>query len=121
MVHVDRLREIGIELEVDDFGSGRASVVALQRIGPDRLKIDRRLVSPIAECEKSLRLLRSIIEIGLALEIGVTAEGVETNEQADILTRLGCDRLQGYLFSMPLSFTELTRHFDVTASLRNRL
>ncbi len=121
LFQLDRLREIGIELEVDDFGSGRASVVALQRIGPDRLKIDRRLVSPIAECEKSLRLLRSIIEIGLALEIGVTAEGVETNEQADILTRLGCDRLQGYLFSMPLSFPELTRHFDVTAPLRNRL
>lgn len=120
LFQLDRLREIGIGLEVDDFGSGRASVVALQRIGPDRLKIDRRLIGPIAQCEKAHRLLRSIVDIGLALEMGVTAEGVETVEQAKILTGMGCDRLQGYLFAKPLSFDALTQgpfgHLRQTAS-----
>lgn len=103
---LDRLRELGIGLEVDDFGSGRASVIALQRIAPDRLKIDRRLVSPISHSAKSVRLLRSIVEIGLSLEMGITAEGVETQAQADILAKFGCDRLQGYLFAKPMGFAD---------------
>lgn len=118
LIQLDRLRELGIGLEVDDFGSGRASVVALQRIAPDRLKIDRRLVSPIPNCTKSVRLLRSIVEIGLALEMGVTAEGVETREQANILAEFGCDRLQGYLFAKPMGFGDLQRflNLDIPAS-----
>ncbi len=104
---LNELRSLGIGIEVDDFGSGRASVVALQRINPDRLKIDRRLVSLVSEGSGGLRLLRSIIEIGQALELGVTAEGVETREQAEILTKLGCDRLQGYYFARPKAFPDL--------------
>ena len=116
LIQLDRLRELGIGLEVDDFGSGRASVVALQRIAPDRLKIDRRLVSPIPNCTKSVRLLRSIVEIGLALEMGVTAEGVETREQADILAEFGCDRLQGYLFAKPMGFGDLLTFLNLGTS-----
>ncbi|MHA7776828.1 sensor domain-containing protein [Roseibium sp. M-1] len=104
---LDQLRALGIGIEVDDFGSGRASVVALQRINPDRLKIDRRLASLVTGGSGGLRLLRSIIEIGHALELGVTAEGVETREQADILASLGCDRLQGYFFARPMAFEDL--------------
>ena len=104
-------------IEVDEFGSGRASVVALQRINPDRLKIDRRLVSLVAEGSGGLRLLRSIIEIGQALELGVTAEGVETHEQAEILTRLGCDRLQGYYFARPMAFSDLLKFLETPDSL----
>lgn len=100
---LDQLRSLGIEIEVDDFGSGRASVVALQRINPDRIKIDRRLVSHIDSNAESLRLLRSLIEIGRALKMGVIAEGVETKRQAEILAELGCDRLQGYYFSRPFA------------------
>ncbi|MTI43151.1 PAS domain S-box-containing protein/diguanylate cyclase (GGDEF)-like protein [Roseibium hamelinense] len=104
---LDQLRALGIAIEVDDFGSGRASVVALQRITPDRLKIDRRLSALAVEGTSGLRLVRSIIEIGQAMEIGVTAEGVETQEQADILAQLGCDQLQGYLFARPMPFADL--------------
>lgn len=110
LCRLDELRAHGIAVEVDDFGSGRASVVALQRINPDRLKIDRRLVALVASGSGGLRLLRSIIEIGQALEMGVTAEGVETREQADILAGLGCDRLQGYYFARPMAFADLV-HF----------
>ncbi len=87
--------------EVDDFGSGRASIVGLRRIGPDRLKIDHRLVEPITQSESAIRLVRSIIEIGRALDISVTAEGVETEAHVTELIRLGCDRMQGYHFAEP--------------------
>ncbi|WP_420414373.1 EAL domain-containing protein [Roseibium sp.] len=105
---LDQLRDLGISIEVDDFGSGHASVVALQRINPDRLKIDRRLAGLVTAGSGGLRLLRSIIEIAQALELGVTAEGIETKEQAEILAKLGCDRLQGYYFAEPMPFSELT-------------
>lgn len=117
LARLRQLRDLGVGIEVDDFGSGRASVVALQRINPDRLKIDRRLVSLVAEGSGGLRLLRSIIEIGQALELGVTAEGVETREQAEILTRLGCDRLQGYYFARPMAFSDLLNHLETPDSL----
>ncbi|EEE45086.1 diguanylate cyclase (GGDEF) domain protein [Roseibium alexandrii DFL-11] len=104
---LNELRGMGISIEVDDFGSGRASVVALQRINPDRLKIDRRLAPLVTAGSGGLRLLRSIIEIAQALELGVTAEGVETKEQADLLSKLGCDRLQGYYFAKPMPFSDL--------------
>ncbi len=96
---IEELRRAGVSFEVDDFGSGRASIVGLRRIGPERLKIDRRLVEPITTSESARRLVRSIIEIGRALEIGVTAEGVETTAHADALRCLGCDRMQGFYFS----------------------
>lgn len=117
LARLRHLRDLGVGIEVDDFGSGRASVVALQRINPDRLKIDRRLVSLVAEGSGGLRLLRSIIEIGQALELGVTAEGVETREQAEILTRLGCDRLQGYYFARPMAFSDLLNFLETPDSL----
>ncbi|MEM9577422.1 MAG: EAL domain-containing protein [Pseudomonadota bacterium] len=107
LFQLDRLREIGITIEIDDFGSGHASVVALQRINPDRLKIDGRLVAQVNESENGIRLVRSIIEIGLALEMGVTAEGVETREQAAVLADLGCDRLQGHHIARPMPFHRL--------------
>lgn len=110
---LDQLRDFGIGIEIDDFGSGRASVIALQRINPDRVKIDRRLSALVAKGSAGLRLLRSIIEIGQALEMGVTAEGVETAEQAEILATLGCDRLQGYHFAKPMDYPSLRRHFHI--------
>ncbi|MEO1678727.1 MAG: EAL domain-containing protein [Pseudomonadota bacterium] len=117
LFHLDRLREFGIGLEIDDFGSGRASVVALQRIGPDRLKIDRRLVAPVSTSSKSHRLLRSIVDIGLALDIEIVAEGVETREQAEILAQLGCNRLQGFLFAAPMALSGVFELFSSSEGL----
>ncbi len=118
LMKLDQLREMGISIEVDDFGSGRASVVALQRIGPDRLKIDRRLVAPITESESARRLVRSIVEIGNALEIGIVAEGVETASHVRILTELGVDRLQGFYFAPPLSIDALRGYLSAKAAAR---
>ena len=118
MMNLDALRELGISFEVDDFGSGRASVVALQRIAPDRLKIDRRLVEPVARQHGARRLVRSIVDIGVALGIGVTVEGVETAKQARILSELGCDRLQGYHFFRPSSLDDLM--LAISETVENR-
>ena len=114
LMQLDRLREMGLAIEVDDFGSGRASIVALQRIGPDRLKIDRRLVAPVTQSEKAQRLVRSIIEIGSALDIGVVAEGVETAEHGKILADMGVERLQGYFFAPPLPLAGLHDYLSAT-------
>jgi diguanylate cyclase (GGDEF)-like protein/PAS domain S-box-containing protein len=115
-VRLDQLREMGIAIEVDDFGSGRASVVALQRIAPDRLKIDRRLVRPMTEGENAIRLVRSIIEIGNALDIGVTAEGVETEQHARLLAEMGVERLQGFFFARPMGLRDLKAYLDPMAA-----
>jgi len=103
----DTLQEQGVLFEVDDFGSGRASIIGLTNINPVRLKIDRRLVAPIAEDKTKLQLVAAIHEIARALGIGVVSEGVETEAQARILSNLGSESLQGYLFAKPLSAADL--------------
>lgn len=118
LMQLDQLRDMGIALEVDDFGSGRASIVALQRIAPDQLKIDRRLITPMEDGNNATRLVRSIIEIGHALNIGVIAEGVETADQARILGELGAGRLQGYYFSQPLPLTDLLVYLDQNQKIK---
>ncbi|MEM6637633.1 MAG: EAL domain-containing protein [Pseudomonadota bacterium] len=100
--NIDQMKEAGFGVELDDFGSGRTSVIALTKIGPDRMKIDRSLVAPIVERPERRKLVQSLVDIGRALDIGVTAEGVEAEGQAKFLRDIGCDVLQGFLFSEPL-------------------
>lgn len=109
MWNIDKIRSTGFDVQIDDFGSGRASVVALTRVAPSRMKIDRELIAPIAEHDERLQLVKSIVEIGKVLGIGVTAEGVETQKQAQLLGAMGCDVLQGYLFAKPLSEDDFLR------------
>ncbi|MCE8441213.1 putative bifunctional diguanylate cyclase/phosphodiesterase [Rhodovulum sulfidophilum] len=101
--HIDLLREQGFGIEIDDFGSGHASVVGLMQLAPDVMKIDQRLVVPVTRTERARRLVRSIVDIGRTFGIGVTAEGVETSAHAEILAGLGCDTLQGFHFARPLA------------------
>ena len=107
------LREAGIGIEIDDFGSGHASIVGLLQIRPDAMKVDKRLVMPILESDLSRKLLASIIEIGKSLGIKITAEGVETIEHSRILAELGCDTLQGHHFALPMSATDLEKYLRV--------
>jgi len=101
--NVDQIRELGIEIEIDDFGTGHTSILSLLKLQPQRLKIDRQLVRPIVDSPSQQLLLRTVVEIGHSLGIKVIAEGVETLEHASIAATLGCDELQGYAFSRPLS------------------
>lgn len=105
--NIDQIKELGIDVEIDDFGTGYASIVSLQKLRPTRLKIDRQLVNPILVDPGQRRLLASIVDIGKSMGIEVVAEGVETMEHAAILRDLGCDILQGYAFSRPLSAANL--------------
>ncbi len=111
LLQIDAIRDAGIDIEIDDFGSGRASIVALQRIAPDRLKIDRALVRPMVKSDQSRRLVRSIIDMGRALDIGVTAEGVESDAHARVLAAYGCDRLQGFNFGKPAPLADVYQRF----------
>ena len=104
--NIKRIKALGIDIEIDDFGTGHTSIVSLLKLEPKRLKIDRQLVSPMLTCARELSLVRSIIEIGASLDIETVAEGVETMEHAVRLKELGCDFLQGYAFSKPLPANE---------------
>jgi diguanylate cyclase (GGDEF)-like protein len=105
--NVEQIKALGVDIEIDDFGSGYASIVSLTKIKPRRLKIDRQLVTPIVRSAAQRRLVRSIVEIGRSLDIEVAAEGVETMEHAALLRDLGCSILQGYAFAKPMPAEEL--------------
>ena len=97
------IADLGIDVEIDDFGSGHASIVSLLETGPSRLKIDRSLVQPIDKSRRQRALVKTIIEIGRMLEVAVVAEGVETTKHIAVLRSLGCHYLQGYGLSPPLT------------------
>ena len=107
---LDRLKEMGIELAVDDFGTGFSSLAYLKQFPVDVLKIDRAFVSGLGSDDDDTAFVRSIISLAEALGLGVVAEGVETATQADALLGLGCTRAQGYLFAEP-SPSETLRTF----------
>lgn len=118
--NIDAVKDLGIAIDVDDFGTGHTSFVSLLKLNPRRLKIDRQLVGPIAESIEQQRLVKSIIEIGRTLGIEVVAEGVETQAQAECLTEMGCDYLQGYLFGKPMTSADFAKWlgtWDPRASL----
>jgi diguanylate cyclase (GGDEF)-like protein/PAS domain S-box-containing protein len=101
--NVEQIKALGIDIEIDDFGSGHASIVSLLRLKPRRLKIDRQLVTPILDSPAQRQLVGSIIEIGKSLGIEVLAEGVETMEHARVLKALGCNALQGHAFARAMN------------------
>lgn len=96
------LRSLGIQIEIDDFGTGHASIISLMKINPHILKIDRALVRTLPESSEQRRLVASIVEIGKSLDIKVLAEGVETRDHIRILKDVGCDILQGYGLARPM-------------------
>lgn len=107
--NIDKLKSLGIDIEIDDFGTGHTSIVSLLKLKPRRLKIDRQLVMPLTTQPQERNMVRSIVEIARSLGIETVAEGVETEAHATILREIGCDFLQGYHFAKPLSFDDFTR------------
>lgn len=95
------LRDAGARVALDDFGTGYSSLGRLQKLPVDTVKVDKSFVSMIRTGRERLPILSSMINMAHSLGLTVTAEGVETLEQADFLTALECDSLQGYLFSLP--------------------
>ena len=99
---VDKIRDLGFGIEIDDFGTGKASIMSLTTLRPTRLKIARELIVRIEEPE-SRKLLSCVLEIAKTLEIDVVAEGVENETQRQILIELGCTAHQGFLYARPQS------------------
>jgi diguanylate cyclase (GGDEF)-like protein len=96
------IREMGVTIAVDDFGTGFSSLSYLARLPVHTLKIDRSFVIDMGVGPEGLALVSAIINLAHALQLNVVAEGVETEEQARLLRLLNCDEMQGYLFSKPL-------------------
>jgi diguanylate cyclase (GGDEF)-like protein len=104
---IEQLRKIGVQIALDDFGAGFSSVGYLRQFGFDRMKIDKSLVQSLGEGHKAVEMLQATVALARSLDVPVTAEGVETDQQAVNLRLAGCDQLQGYLFGRPCSPTDI--------------
>lgn len=98
----ERLRQAGFGLSIDDFGTGYSSLSYLRRFAADTLKIDMSFVSDMLDNQSDYTIVTTIVAMAHSLGMMTVAEGVETQAQAEALTRLGCDRAQGFLYDRPL-------------------
>ena len=97
-----RLRSLGIGVAIDDFGTGYSSLAYLAKLPVQTLKIAREFVARMLEDDETMAVVQTIISLAHVLKLSTVAEGVESEEQADILALLRCDRLQGTLAHRPL-------------------
>jgi EAL domain-containing protein (putative c-di-GMP-specific phosphodiesterase class I) len=109
---LQQIKTRNISIALDDFGTGYSSLSYLGQYPIDVLKIDRSFVSKIGNTQHQEAIVKAILAMGHALNMTVVAEGVETQMQADFLTMEGCDQLQGYLLSKPLSAEDATQYLQ---------
>lgn len=110
------LRGLGVRMVLDDFGSGYSSMIYLRRFAFDKIKIDRAFLGTLETTGESAIILDSIVSLGHALGLTVTAEGVEHADQVAFLRKLGCDELQGFYFAHPLLPEEIDGCYDRLAA-----
>jgi EAL domain-containing protein (putative c-di-GMP-specific phosphodiesterase class I) len=121
LVILQQLSDIGVRISIDDFGTGYSSLLYLKRLPASELKIDRGFVSGLPNDAEDAAIIVAIVALGHTLNLEIVAEGVETREQQEFLTRLGCDSLQGFLLGRPVpadQFVQATARCDA-ASRRN--
>jgi len=106
---LDELRDLGVHISMDDFGTGHSSLAYLQKFPFDKIKIDRSFVSDLAAHPESIAIIRAATGLGISLGMKTTAEGVETEEQLQTLKDEGCTEVQGYLFSKPVPAADAAR------------
>lgn len=104
-----RLTDLGVRASIDDFGTGYSSLLYLKRLPASELKIDRAFVNELSADGEDATIVSAIVALAKTLNLKVVAEGVETVEQQQFLTRLGCNTLQGYLLGKPLPPDTITR------------
>ena len=113
-------RDAGIHIALDDFGTGYSSLSYLKRYPVDRIKIDRSFVMQLAEGHVSVAITQAIVTLAHAMDLHVTAEGVETESQATILGQLGCNTLQGFLFSGGVPAERICALFSAQGEVAHR-
>ncbi len=100
--HLSKIRDLGVRISIDDFGTGYSSLAYFKHIPADELKIDQSFITNMLDSEADLKIVRLIIDIAHAFDLTVVAEGVEDAATADLLEKMGCDYIQGFLYSKPL-------------------
>jgi len=103
---VEKLRDFGFTVEMDDFGSGYSSLNMLKDISVDVLKLDMGFLYKTKDEEKSRKIIGMIVQLSKALDMPVICEGVETKSQFEFLKNIKCDYFQGYLFAKPVSIED---------------
>ena len=98
---LDAIKKLGFTLSIDDFGTGYSSLAYLARFPVDELKIDRGFISEIDTLPKQITIIENVINLGKNLNMDIVAEGVETRQQAMLLSSLNCDSIQGFHFYKP--------------------
>ncbi|MFN3354321.1 MAG: EAL domain-containing protein, partial [Brevundimonas sp.] len=104
---IERFAEAGVEMSIDDYGSGLSSLAYLKRLPASELKIDKAFVMKMDAASRDALLVKSTIDLAHALGMRVTAEGVETDAALALLTGMGCDMAQGYLIARPMNVEAL--------------
>ena len=105
----DKLRRLGFQVEMDDFGSGYSSLNMLKDVTIDRIKLDLNFLTSSGDQKKSRIIISSIIKMLISLNVNMIAEGVETKEQADFLLSEGCSQMQGYYFYKPMPVEDFSK------------
>jgi diguanylate cyclase (GGDEF)-like protein len=113
-----RLRAAGVRIALDDFGTGYSSLSYLRRFEVDKIKIDRSFIQQLGHTADSAAIVTAVVTLGHAMGLSVTAEGVETGEQSDFLAAIGCNALQGYLFSRAVPAEEIANLLGNPRSVR---
>ncbi len=108
---LDRIKELGMRIALDDFGTGYSSISYLKKYPVDTIKIDRSFIQNLTEDEEDQVIVKSTIDLAKGLKKNVVAEGIETREQYEFLKKYGCDEIQGYLFSKPVSGEAMAKIF----------
>ena len=115
---IPRLKELGVMLSIDDFGSGYSSLSYLRQLPVERLKIDQSFIRGLPDCKDDATIVRAIIELGHALGYTVIAEGVENVRQMNYLREQACDEGQGFLFGCPMRAEEIAALWDRDGCLK---
>jgi EAL domain-containing protein (putative c-di-GMP-specific phosphodiesterase class I) len=106
------LRKIGVQIALDDFGTGYSSLSYLRSFPFDKIKIDRSFIQDLSKGEEPVAIVQAVANLAKCLNMASTAEGVETQQQRDLLQAMGCTEMQGYLFSRARPAKEIRQFFE---------
>ncbi len=121
LASIERLRKLGVDLAIDDFGKGYSSLTYLKQIPAAEIKIDKRFIGTVAVDETDKQIVKTVIALAHALGMRVVAEGVDSAEAVQAITELGCEMAQGFFIGRPMRgdlIVDWIEHYAATTTLR---